>query len=81
MPEEQDNVSWSDKATDDDNPEIKNMTEGEFRIWTKTKFDAIHSKVDGMESDIKRIDKRLWAVLGSVILSILLILLRIYLGA
>ena len=68
MPEEQDNVSWSDE--DNDDPNIKNMTEGEFRIWTKTKFDAIHSKVDGMETDIKRIDKRLWAVLGSVILSI-----------
>jgi len=80
MPEEQDNVSWSDKATDDNDPSIKNMTEGEFRIWTKTKFDAIHNKVDGMESDIKRIDKRLWAVLASVIFSILLILLRFYFG-
>jgi len=78
MPEEQDNVSWSDRDSDD--PDIKNMTEGEFRIWTKTKFDAIHSKIDGMESDIKRIDKRLWYVLASVIFSILLILLRIYLG-
>jgi len=78
MPEDQDNVSWSDE--DNDDPDIKNMTQGEFRIWTKTKFDAIHNKIDGMESDIKRIDKRLWAVLGSVILSILLILLRIYLG-
>jgi len=79
MPEEQDNVSWSDE--DNDDPDIKNMTEGEFRIWTKTKFDAIHNKVDGMESDIKRIDKRLWAILGSIILSILLILLRFYFGA
>jgi len=78
MPEEQDNVSWSDE--DNDNPSIKNMTEGEFRIWTKTKFDAIHNKVDGMETDIKRIDKRLWYVLASVIFSILLILLRFYFG-
>jgi len=78
MSKEQDNVSWSDE--DMDNPDIRNMTQGEFRIWTKTKFDAIHNKVDGMESNIKRIDKRLWAVLASVIFSILLILLRIYLG-
>jgi len=78
MPEEQDNVSWSDEDTD--NPDIKNMTEGEFRIWTKTKFDAIYNKANGMESDIKRIDKRLWAILGSIIFSILLILLRFYLG-
>ena len=54
--------------------EFKEMDQGEARTWLYVKLNDLSEQVD-------RIDKRLWGVLTGVIIVILLILVRAFLGA
>ena len=51
--------------------DVKKMDEGEFRQYTYLKFEELCD-------DVSKLDKRQWGILSGIVITILLILVRIF---